>query len=280
MDILFCGTAAAEGFPGLFCTCDTCGRARERGGKDLRSRAAYMIGDRVRIDFGPDSNYHQLRYGLSYDLLETLLITHSHDDHWYPTDLNNRQTGYSVVTDRPLDVWGNARVEEKLHAALECSLDAARLRFSRLTPWQPIALPDCMTAAPVLAAHDPAEECVNYVVERSGRRALFGHDTGWYSEETWEFLSDKPLNIVILDCTYGSEDHRGGHMGGLSVVEARDELGSRGALAADAVVVATHFSHNGGWVYEELERYFAPHGIVTGYDGLILPLTSESTGAR
>ena len=45
MEILFCGTAAAEGWPALFCVCNACSQAREIGGKEVRSRAAYMLGD-------------------------------------------------------------------------------------------------------------------------------------------------------------------------------------------------------------------------------------------
>src|SRR4051812_28775351 len=97
MEILFCGTAAAEGWPALFCTCVACLEARRRGGKDLRSRAAYMLGETVRVDFGPDSYHHQQQYGLAYERLRHLLVTHSHDDHWFPTDLAYRKAGFSVV---------------------------------------------------------------------------------------------------------------------------------------------------------------------------------------
>ena len=88
------GTAAAEGWPALFCTCDACLQARARGGKEVRSRAAYMLGDRVRVDFGPDSYLHQQKYGLAYEKLEHLLVTHSHDDHWFPKDLAYRRAGF------------------------------------------------------------------------------------------------------------------------------------------------------------------------------------------
>src|SRR5262249_54727333 len=109
--------------------------------------------------------------------------------------------------------------------------------------------------------------------------ALLGHDTGWYDEPTWEFLSDKPLNILVLDCTFGAEDRDTGHLGCAAVVRARDEFAKRGALAPHAVVVATHFSHNGGRLHEARDSFFAPHGILVAYDGfftlLSLPLMQE-----
>ncbi len=266
--ILFCGTAAAEGWPALFCTCKACHEARQRGGKDLRSRAAYMLGERVRVDFGPDSNLHQQRYGLDYAALTHLIVTHSHDDHWFPRDIFYRRAGYSVVPEEPLQVWGNAKVEQKFLAETKSGWETYRIQFHPIAAWQPIDLGDGLIATPVLAAHDRSEACVNYLLEFNGRSVLLGHDTGWYDEPTWEFLAGKPIDLLVLDCTYGSIDSNQGHLGCKWVVRARDEFASRGALAADVETVATHFSHNGGWLHEELERFFAPHGITVAYDGM------------
>ncbi|MFQ6133720.1 MAG: hypothetical protein ACE5R4_16890, partial [Armatimonadota bacterium] len=64
-----------------------------------------------------------------------------------------------------------------------------------------------------------------------------------------------------------------GHMGVPAVIEARQELEKRGALAPNCRFFATHFSHNGGALHEELEELLAPHGIAPAYDGLELDLT-------
>lgn len=272
MDILFCGTAAAEGWPALFCTCAACQEARRRGGKDMRSRAAYMLGERVRVDFGPDSNLHQQKYGLAYEKLQHLIVTHSHADHWFPVDLQYRRAGFSVVPSESLHVWGNAKVEHKFVESNGEDWEAFHLVYHRITAWQPISLGDGLMVTPVLAAHDRSEECVNYRLEVGGRAALLGHDTGWYDEPTWEFLADRSLDLLVLDCTFGPMDSDQGHLGCAAVVRARDEFAQRGALAADAQVVATHFSHNGGWLHEDLERFFTPHGIAVAYDGLTLSL--------
>ena len=272
MEILFCGTAAAEGWPALFCTCAVCQVARERGGKEVRSRAAYMLGEKVRIDFGPDSNLHQQKYGLAYEKLEHLIVTHSHEDHWTPHELSYRSHGFSVVSESPLHVWGNQRVEERFIETNGEQWERYQIVFHRLKAFEPIDLGEGLTATPVPAAHDRREECINYRVELGGRVALFGHDTGWYDDPSWEFLRDKPLNLLILDCTHGTEDHHRNHLGGIALVEFRDELAKRGALASDAVCVATHFSHNCGSLFADLEKFFTPHGFQVAYDGLRLAL--------
>ncbi len=270
MDILVCGTAAAEGWPAVFCRCEACRAARELGGRNVRSRAAYHVNQTVRVDFGPDSNLHMQKYGLDYSLLTHLLVTHSHEDHWYPRELSNRRKGFSKVPETPLPIWGNAKVEAKFEAFREASWEDLNLRFHRLKPWTPIPLAGDLSATPVLAAHDRSEECVNYLFEERGRSALLGHDTGWYDEPTWEFLSQRPLNVALIDCTYGSLDSQNAHLGCEAVIRARDELARRGALVPDARVVATHFSHNGAWLHEDLDRFFQPHGIQVAYDGMTL----------
>src|SRR5215813_7066312 len=135
MDILFCGTAAAEGWPALFCTCAACQEARRRGGKDVRSRASYMLGERIRVDFGPDSNLHQQKYGLAYERLEHLLLTHSHADHWFPQELAYRQAGFSRTPETPLHLWGNDTVARKFVAANGDNWEKYRIVYHPLVPW-------------------------------------------------------------------------------------------------------------------------------------------------
>src|SRR5579872_756912 len=270
MEILFCGTAAAEGWPALFCVCKACATARERGGKELRSRAAYMLDDRIRMDFGPDSDLHQQKYGLDYGKLDHLIVTHSHDDHWFVHDVGYRRKGFSVIPDRPLTVWGNAKVERKFTDLHGADWGRFGLEFRRIVPFEPIDLGEGVRATPLLASHDRSEECVNYLVEADGRRTLLGHDTGWYSPETWDFLDGKPIDLLVLDCTHGTEDHEPNHLGGAALGRVRDELARRGALSAGAVCVATHFSHNGGALHDELEQFFEPLGFRVAFDGMRL----------
>jgi phosphoribosyl 1,2-cyclic phosphate phosphodiesterase len=97
---------------------------------------------------------------------------------------------------------------------------------------------------------------------------LQGHDTGWWPDAPWEFLAERPINILLLDCTHGPHAASSGHLSAERVVAARDELAKRGALAEGARVIATHFSHNGGWLHARLEEFFAPHGIEVAYDGM------------
>lgn len=276
MEFLICGTSAAEGIPALFCTCAVCQEARQLGGKNVRSRAAYQISEKIRIDFGPDSHWHSHRYGLAFERLEVLLQTHSHADHLHAIDLQYRRKGFSVIPPgTTLTIWGNDAVERTLKETLSDDLSPYFMAFCPVIPWQPICLPDDMEAIPIPAMHDPNELCVNYIVRKGEKAVLFGHDTGWYSEETWERLQDFTLDCVLFDCTYCCQDHERNHMGGMALVRGRDQLVKQGTLAASGQCIATHFSHNGGALYDTLDKFFAPHGIQVAYDGMKVMLSSK-----
>ena len=48
------------------------------------------------------------------------------------------------------------------------------------------------------------------------------------------------------------------------------ELRRRKAIVDHTRVIATHFSHGGKWMHEELVRYFLPYGIEVAYDGMVI----------
>jgi len=267
------GTAAAEGWPALFCPCAACEEARKRGGKDIRRRTAYQLGDRIHIDLGPDTYAQMLEFGLRYDRLEHLLITHSHEDHLCPAELGYRRRGFAVALpeDAMMTIYGNEQVEARIRAA-GLELEECKAQFQRTRPFEPIDLGEGVTATPILADHAGEEEAVNYVLEREGRTLLQGNDTGWWPEESWEFLAGQTLDIAIIECTYGPKPGGKHHLGVHEVLEVRDQLAKLGALASDCRIVTTHFSHNGGWLHEQLCEFFEPEGIEVGYDGMKLIL--------
>ena len=76
MKLSFLGTAAAEGFPAIFCNCEYCKEARKLGGKNIRSRSQTLINDDLLIDLPADSYWHFINNGIEGDKIKYLLITH------------------------------------------------------------------------------------------------------------------------------------------------------------------------------------------------------------
>lgn len=105
MKIRYLGTAATEGFPAAFCNCKSCTAARKDISKELRTRSQMLIDTELMIDFPPESYYHAMRFGIDLSAVRTLLVTHSHTDHFYAQEFVNR--GYKFAEGIASEFFGH-----------------------------------------------------------------------------------------------------------------------------------------------------------------------------
>jgi phosphoribosyl 1,2-cyclic phosphate phosphodiesterase len=265
MDITILGSAAAEGWPALFCACDTCKRARAAGGKNIRSRAAVQFGPTYRFDFGPDAWYHEAVLGADLSKLEYLFISHSHGDHWQPHELVYLRPPFAHNNTLPLNVYGS---EEVIRRGMDAMGSAESVVFNEARPLVPIMAGE-LIVTPVTASHQVGEHCLNYVVTVGERNVLCAWDTGWYEDEkTWQYLESLQLDCVIMECTCGPVKCERYHMDFEHHLAAKARLVNAGAVSSDCIFVATHFSHNVGLLHDELEHVLNPHGVQVAYDGM------------
>ncbi|MDA0577525.1 MAG: MBL fold metallo-hydrolase [Verrucomicrobia bacterium] len=274
MELQILGTAAAEGWPAPFCECRYCEAARRRGGPNIRMRSGALLDDDIKIDYGADTVAQMQRAGRSLAKVRTLLFTHQHSDHIIPPELELVVQPFTQTpATQPLAVYGNAQVLALLREQLQKSPRMAKaLDLRTFTAMKPVTLPGGDTVLPLPADH--AEGAFVLRISRGKGRArrtvFYGHDSGLYPGETLNALTRGPkLDVVLFDCTNGGNDlGNRGHMGVNGVVRMAKELRKRGTLSARARLVATHFSHNGGLLHEELVQRFLPHGIEVAFDGM------------
>ena len=95
MKLQYLGTAAAEGAPALFCRCEFCQYARKVGGREIRTRSGALLDDKIKLDFGPDSYKHMLDNGLDFSAIHSVLITHTHEDHFDIEDIALRRPTFA-----------------------------------------------------------------------------------------------------------------------------------------------------------------------------------------
>ncbi|MGI6173717.1 MAG: MBL fold metallo-hydrolase [Christensenellales bacterium] len=269
MRIRFLGTAAYEAIPALFCTCDICQNARKVKGKEIRTRCGALVDGKIKLDFPPDTYLHILRDNLDFSALETLLITHSHSDHFAFHDIQARLAPYAVLPDgaKPLTVYGSRDVERMYRDRLE-RRDESRIRFRAIEPFKPFETAEGYTATALKAEHMQGHECaLFYLLEKDGRKLLYAHDTAIFPAESFEYLKGRGIDLVSLDCTSGKADGGSGHMGVREALEMRERLLASGAAKNDAIFVLNHFSHNGGYTYQALSEEMDGTCLVS-YDGM------------
>ena len=257
MDVQLLGTSGAEGIPGLFCRCETCNEARRRGGKELRTRSSALIDGVLKLDFPPDILHQVVQNNLDLRQLQSLLFTHAHDDHFAWAEL--QYLGKYFVTDTPalLPIYGPKDVICHLEHRLDCHDLPITLHL--LKAFVTAQVGD-YSVTPLVANHDHSQECFNYIIEDPhGHRLLYATDTGWYEEETWEFLASERLDGVLIECGKGlHEGGYSGHMAISDVIRLCDKLMKLGTLEHTAPVVTTHFAHTGGLPPRQFRKALAP----------------------
>lgn len=123
---------------------------------------------------------------------------------------------------------------------------------------------------PLMAAHDPAECCLIYLIEdEEGKTLLYGNDTAYFPEETWSYLKRKRLDFVSLDCTMGVLEDGKTHMGWKGCVRTKKRLISMGCVHEKTIFMLNHFSHNCGHgiSHAEMEHLAETEGFQVSWDG-------------
>lgn len=277
MRIQYLGTAAAEGIPAIFCNCENCRAARQRGGKDLRARSQVLFDQELLVDFSPDTYWNSVRHGVALTRLRALLVTHSHSDHFIPNELDMHGGLYAKDMVSPtLDIYCNDRVygiaSRHLQQDYQLPDVVQTVRLHQVMPMDRFHAAG-FTITALRAHHNEDEVCLLYLLEKDGKRILYGNDTGIFFSEVFDFLAGKPLDLVSLDCTNGTGKSRTGrHMGFAenAVVVAR--LKELGCLSPQSIIVSTHFSHVGMLPHAQASERAAQYGAIAAYDGMVLEL--------
>lgn len=277
MKVQLLGTGAAEGIPACYCRCRVCQQAAERRGVEIRTRSSVLVDGVLKFDHGPDSYAQKVAHDLDLARVTALVFTHAHEDHFTPTELIWR-AGNFIQAGEPemLHVFGNGAVREHVESlcrryGIEQDELCARLRLdvAEIEPHVPFTTGP-YTVHPIRATHDPKQVSLNFVVELAGRALLVGFDTGWYGDETWEYLTQFRLDCLLMDCTTGKHPEGKHHMGFPDNLRVRDEMAKRGIIHPGTDYVLTHISHGGGWLHNELRAFAEKERMIAAYDGMVV----------
>ena len=268
MKLTYLGTAAAEGFPALFCNCQYCNAARSLGGKNIRTRSQAMINEDMLIDLPPDTYAHFLANGILGHKIRYLLITHSHRDHLLPMELLSHKPPYAHKMDcTQLQVYCS---QGAYNAIRELIKDDDYIRVQLIKPFGTLRLGD-YEVCPLPARHAKGDDAVFYLV-KGEKTILYAHDTGYFYDEVFEYLEKNKIyiDLISLDCTNVDIpiSNTGSHMGIANLEDVVQRLAAMGAVDQHTVKYINHFSHNANPIQSVLEERVAPLGYRVAYDGL------------
>jgi len=271
MKLKYLGTAAAEGTPALFCSCEVCKRARRLGGRNIRTRSQALVNGSLMIDFPCDTYWHITQYDIDLLDIHHCIITHEHEDHFYPDDMHYLREGFAVVPEGwgVFTVCGSEDIREEIERAGEVSGGRVEYRFVR--PFEPFEAAG-LTVTPLRARHGTPNPYI-YIISDGRTALLYANDTGLFPEETWDYLAGcgVKLGLVSMDCTGGAYDRLGydAHMCIGNNIECRARLRELGLCTDETRFVLNHFSHNGlSALYDDFVKIAGGEGFITSYDGM------------
>ena len=273
MKLQYLGTAAAEGVPAFFCECEVCRKAREKGGRNIRTRSQAIVNDKLLLDFPCDTLSHIQKNGIDLLNVRHCLITHGHDDHFYPGDMLYLREGFAHLPENwgGFNVYGSPEIADEM-AKVEAET-GGRLRYHCVEPFVTFDAGG-FAVTPLKASHGTPHPYI-YIVSDGERTMLYAHDTGDFPGETWEYLSrcSVKFDFVSLDCTGGANERLGynAHMCLGDNRRCREKLKMLGLCRDGTLFAANHFSHNGlSAGYDEFSYIAAKEDFLTSYDGMTI----------
>jgi phosphoribosyl 1,2-cyclic phosphate phosphodiesterase len=284
----FLGTSAGEQYPGVFCNCGNCSKARELGGRNIRRNSSAILGNHTLLDFGPAIANQLDAFGHSFLTIDTLLVTHAHEDHFFPwylrwrlfpedqtTNPQGHEKGPTFTKPLPLTIYGSKRVRELTLQAIKQDEKNHHLEVVVLEPWKEYTAKH-VRFVPLVANHDFRQDCYNFVIEYQGKTMLYAVDTAWFLPEAMEFLKDYTFDLVVMEGTFGfNEQHdykTPGHCNFLANRKAREWMLEEKMIQASTPFVITHTGPHHAPPHDECEGLLAKWDLRLAYDGMHIEL--------
>jgi phosphoribosyl 1,2-cyclic phosphate phosphodiesterase len=288
MEITFLGTGAAELYPGIWCQCDYCNYAREKGGRNIRFTSSIHFADTCLIDFPADVANKALCYGVDLLPVNLLLCTHSHEDHFDPQMLYWRYKYYGLETmpeeDRykapcarftelpHLNIFGNRKILKRMDPIL-----AGREMVDYAMDFH---IPEAyreyhcegVDFIPMIANHldRDGERGLIYWVHAKGKSFLYATDTGTFTARTRDYLRTCKADLVIMEATCGLSGRGENHMTLEKVKREVDILWGNNIFTGEPRVILTHMSPHRTPPYDHLCTVLQGTPLESAYDGMVL----------
>lgn len=272
----------------MWCNCQNCGKARRLGGRNIRRNSCAALGDHTLLDFGPAVPLQLDQQELSLFHVDTLLVTHSHDDHFMPWYLRWRyypeglatpprgdEMGPTFTRPIPLVVYGNRLVQELTWQVIKEDPKNHHLEFVVLQAWKAVTTKH-LVCIPIKANHDPRQECFNFILNYQGKTILYATDTAAFLLETKEFLLDFKFDLVVMEGTLGFNHNYDstapGHSNFYVNRQTREWMLEQGLISETTPFTITHTGPHFAPPHEECAPLLAKWGLTLAYDGMQIAL--------
>jgi phosphoribosyl 1,2-cyclic phosphate phosphodiesterase len=290
MKITFLGTGAAELYPAMWCQCDYCAYAREKGGRNIRFTSSLHFADTCLVDFPADIANKALQYGVDLLPANLLLCTHSHEDHFDPFMLYWRYKFHGVetmpeedrykapcsrFTDLPLlSIFGNRKILKRMEYILGNREMADYAMDFHIPEAYREYHHEGVDFIPMIASHQDrdGERGLIYWIRAQGKSFIYAVDSAAYIDRTRDCMRSCKADAVIMEATYGLENRGENHMTLDRVKKELDFFCDNSIFTGEPRVILTHMSPHRTPPHDELCKMLRGSPLEPAYDGMALEL--------
>ena len=268
MKITFLGTSAGEEYPCVWCECENCEKARRWGGKNIRRNSSVILDGDVMIDIGKTAHMQAERFGVNIRGIKTLLVTHSHKDHFNTHTLWTRIAVFSQLP--RLNTFGGRQVGNALLNNDRYDAASWNIQFTAVEPFKKYYADDLEFFTLDGNHSDGETRSINYIITRKNRIFLYLTDTGWPFDETLDALKKYRYDFIITEGTFGLGEDSRTHMGFEKNVRLLEFFNAHKLWKDKPDYYITHMAPHWCPPHDEYSPIAAEKGMTLAYDGLVL----------
>jgi phosphoribosyl 1,2-cyclic phosphate phosphodiesterase len=271
MKITFLGTSAGEEYPGAWCECENCAKAREWGGKNIRRNSCAVIDGDIMIEMGKTAHIQAERFNINLRKIKTLLLTHSHGDHLSTHTLWSRQAVHGFELPE-LNIFGSRQVYDFISADDKIDLKQAKINFNIVEPFNEYHSGDLKIYTLDGRHDDRGSNSVNYIITRKNIAFAYLSDTGYPFDKTLEAIKNYKYDFIITEGTSGL----GGSPDNNSHMNIEDNTRLLEFFSADNLwkntpdYYVTHVAPHWCPPHDEYAPLLEAKGLKLAYDGLVI----------
>lgn len=265
------------GYPLVFCDCKYCHEARILKGKNIRKRASILINDEMIVDLTPDCQTSINMYEKDMSKTKYLLQTHSHSDHFDINLFTTLDYKYSTKRNSELTLICSTRCLNDIHQKVstfdqmnlldELYLNKTNLKIKTINHGETTQVDNYEIKA-IHTTHDEKLGAQLYLIKHQNKSLLYATDTPPITQTALNELVGEKIDCIILDESFGTNNYTYSHLNIQAFHEYVSSLKQLDALNENCKVFATHITHEGNPLHDELEKILNKFGYSASYDGL------------
>lgn len=260
MEVLFLGTCARDFAPEL--------KTEFAHKFDLNARrsSSVLLNNTILIDCGEHTINSLEIVGVPLQNISDILITHLHSDHFNISNIEKIAAARKRNKSGKLRLWvqGEAKLPKLRNVCVR-----------KMSYGVTYAIDGSLYVTGLNANHDrdacPQQLCF----EQEGKRFLYACDGAWILNETYYWLKNKALSLLVIDSTVGdyTGDYRIGEHNSIPMIRLMlPSLKIWGVVTESTKIYLSHIAPSLHKSHAETEQIVAKDGLHLAYDGLRLSI--------